>query len=115
MTAVSIEPLRESAQRVLVQAHLDENNWIEAERAFATYRRLVHDELGVAPSPELSSLIETSGQRTSAARIPSQRRSAAALPPLSDRDARLTLLCGPVSDRQPGPLFHTDSSCHACR
>ena len=38
MFAVGIEPLRESAQRVLIEAHLAEGNLVEARRAFVTYR-----------------------------------------------------------------------------
>lgn len=52
MTAVSIEPLRESAQRVLVEAHLAERNVTEARRCIRRYRSLVRAELGVEPSAE---------------------------------------------------------------
>jgi DNA-binding SARP family transcriptional activator len=53
LTAISAEPLRESAQRALLEAHLAEGNWVEARRAFAVYRDLLADELGVEPSTEL--------------------------------------------------------------
>jgi DNA-binding SARP family transcriptional activator len=56
MTAVGIEPLRESAQRVLIEAHLAEGNLVEARRAFMRYRDLVADELGVLPSRELADI-----------------------------------------------------------
>jgi DNA-binding SARP family transcriptional activator len=56
ITAVSIDPLRESAQRVLMEAHLAEGNVVEARRVFAKYRDLVNDELGVMPSRALADI-----------------------------------------------------------
>jgi DNA-binding SARP family transcriptional activator len=58
MTAVRVDPLRESAQRALIEAHLAEHNWVEARRAFGSYCDLLHAELGVAPSNELRSLLK---------------------------------------------------------
>ena len=52
MMAVSVEPLRESAQRMLIQAHLAEGNWVEGRRSFEAYRAVLHRELGVEPNPE---------------------------------------------------------------
>ena len=40
MNAVRFEPLRESAQQVLIEAHLAEGNYVEALRAFQAYARL---------------------------------------------------------------------------
>jgi DNA-binding SARP family transcriptional activator len=57
MNVVRFEPLRESAQRALIEAHLAEHNRIEARRAFERYRRLLHEEMGIAPSAELSALV----------------------------------------------------------
>lgn len=51
MMAVSAEPLRESAQRALVDAHLAEGNLGEALRSYHAYCILVRRELGVDPSP----------------------------------------------------------------
>jgi DNA-binding SARP family transcriptional activator len=50
MLATSAEPLRESAQRTLIKAHIAEGNLTEARRAYRAYQRLLHRELGVAPS-----------------------------------------------------------------
>lgn len=50
MDAVAVEPLRESAWRVLVEAHVAEGNHVEARRTYASYRDLVRRELGVEPS-----------------------------------------------------------------
>jgi DNA-binding SARP family transcriptional activator len=57
MLAVSADPLRESASRVLIEAHLAEGNLIEARRAFVRYRDIVRRELGVEPGAELGRLI----------------------------------------------------------
>lgn len=55
--AVEGEPLRETAHRTLIRAHLAEGNVSEALRQYRFYRRLLRDELGVRPSPELESLV----------------------------------------------------------
>lgn len=60
LSAIDVEPLRESAQRVLIEAHICEANWVEARRGFATYRELVRRELGVEPSRELAELVGAS-------------------------------------------------------
>ena len=57
LMAVTAEPLRESAQRVLIQAHLAEGNWVEARRAFEAYRDVLDRELGVQPDPELAAVV----------------------------------------------------------
>ena len=57
LTAIVAEPLRESAQCALLEAHLAESNLIEARRDFLAYRDLVRRELGVEPSVELAALV----------------------------------------------------------
>ena len=59
MFAVGIEPLRESAQRALIEAHLAEGNLVEARRVFTTYRDLVSDELGILPSRDLAEMFRS--------------------------------------------------------
>ncbi len=54
MLATSVEPLRESAQRVLIKAHAAEGNLTEARRSYRAYHELVRRELGVAPSADFS-------------------------------------------------------------
>jgi DNA-binding SARP family transcriptional activator len=61
MAAVEAEPLRESAQRVLIEAHAAQGNFVEVRRCFGLYRRLVRRELGVEPSPELTALVGAAG------------------------------------------------------
>jgi DNA-binding SARP family transcriptional activator len=55
--SIAAEPLRESAHRLVVTAHLGEGNVDAARRHFASYRDLVVAELGVEPSPGLRSLV----------------------------------------------------------
>jgi DNA-binding SARP family transcriptional activator len=57
MDAVGIEPLRESAQQLLIEAHLAERNYGEAMRAYRAYAQLLREELGIAPGPALSNLV----------------------------------------------------------
>lgn len=57
--AVAADPLRESAQRALITAHLAEGNFSEARRQFDQYRRLLWDHLGVSPSPLMMKLLPT--------------------------------------------------------
>lgn len=56
MAAVAVEPLRESAQRTLMEAHLTEGNCVEARRCYEAYRELAYRELGVGPSSGLRAL-----------------------------------------------------------
>jgi len=53
IVAVSEDPLRESAQRALIEAHLAEGNQSEACRIWQAYRDLLRRELGVNPSGNL--------------------------------------------------------------
>ena len=63
MMAVTAEPLRESAQRALIEAHLAEGNWVEGRRGYDAYRQLLERELGTEPAPELSQLIQPAAGR----------------------------------------------------
>jgi DNA-binding SARP family transcriptional activator len=55
--AVSADPLRESAQRALIEAHVAEGNLGEARRSYRAYRDLVRRELGVDPSSDLLTVL----------------------------------------------------------
>jgi DNA-binding SARP family transcriptional activator len=57
LAAVTAEPLRESAHRALIKAHLAEGNHGEANRQYQLCRHLLHDELGVEPSDALRALL----------------------------------------------------------
>jgi DNA-binding SARP family transcriptional activator len=58
LAAVSGEPLRESAHRTLIRAHLAEGNPGEAVRQFHLYRRLLADELALEPSTAIRGLVQ---------------------------------------------------------
>ena len=58
LAAVSGEPLRESAHRTLIQAHLAEGNPGEAVRQYHLYRRLLADELALEPSAAIRGLVQ---------------------------------------------------------
>jgi DNA-binding SARP family transcriptional activator len=77
LTAVTAEPLRESAQRTLIEAHLAEGNWIEGRRAFDAYQDLLRRELGAEPSADLAALIPVPRTATGGFADRSRPRSAA--------------------------------------
>jgi len=57
LAAVRAEPLRESAHRVLVKAHLAAGNRAAALRQYEQCRRVLLDELGLEPSATLRTLL----------------------------------------------------------
>jgi len=57
LLAVAAEPLRESAQALLLRAHLAAGNRAAARAGYDAFRALLADELGVAPSAEVSALV----------------------------------------------------------
>jgi DNA-binding SARP family transcriptional activator len=72
MTAVNAEPLRESAQRILLEAHAAEGNWVEVRRSHDHYRDLARRELGVEPSQSYTAFAY--GQQLAhSLRVPGQR------------------------------------------
>jgi len=52
--AVLAEPLRESGQLALIEAHQADGDWIAAERQYDAFRSILRREVGVEPSPELA-------------------------------------------------------------
>ncbi|WP_344012463.1 AfsR/SARP family transcriptional regulator [Streptomyces thermospinosisporus] len=55
--SVRAEPLRESAHRAVIAAHLAEGNVGEAVRHYDAFRKLLKEELGVEPSPQLTRML----------------------------------------------------------
>lgn len=53
LAAVALEPLRESAHRVVIEIHLSEGNHGEAVRHYEHFSCLLRAELGLIPSPVL--------------------------------------------------------------
>jgi DNA-binding SARP family transcriptional activator len=58
LAAVAGEPLRESAHRTLIQAHLAEGNPGEALRQYHLYRRVLAGELAIEPSAAIRELVQ---------------------------------------------------------
>ena len=65
LAAVAAEPLRESAHRLVVGAHISEGNLYEAYRQYRRYAALLQAELGLAPSVAMESLVKSLGERKS--------------------------------------------------
>lgn len=61
LAAVSGEPLRESARRALIEAHLAEHNVAAALREYEAFHQLLRDELGLDPSEDMRALVEGLG------------------------------------------------------
>jgi DNA-binding SARP family transcriptional activator len=57
LAAVALEPLRESAHRLLISVYLAEGNRAEAVRQYQAYRRLLRDELALEPSPQVQAIL----------------------------------------------------------
>lgn len=57
LAAVSCEPLRDSAHRVLIGAYLKEGNRDEAIRQYEACRQILRRELGIDPSPVTQALL----------------------------------------------------------
>lgn len=61
LAAVAAEPLRESAHRALIAAHISEGNRDEALRQYKSYRVVLRRELGIEPSPHMERLVHDLG------------------------------------------------------
>lgn len=57
LQGLRIDPLRESAHRLVIELHLAEGNVSEARRQYEACCRLMWSELGVGPSPQLRELV----------------------------------------------------------
>lgn len=57
MVVTAAEPLRESAHRLLIQAHLAEGNVAEALRQYERYAAVLRQDLGLEPSPHMRGLL----------------------------------------------------------
>jgi DNA-binding SARP family transcriptional activator len=56
--AVRVDPFRECAYRLLVQAHLAEGSQLEARRQYSAYFDLLRTELGLTPSDRFLRLLD---------------------------------------------------------
>jgi DNA-binding SARP family transcriptional activator len=57
LLSVAGEPLRESAHRAVIQAHLADGNTVEAVREYCLFRRLLREQLGIGPSGRMQELV----------------------------------------------------------
>jgi DNA-binding SARP family transcriptional activator len=67
LVVIRLEPLRETAHRIVIEIHLAEGNWSEAHRQFQRCRRLFREELGIEPSDSMRLLLD---QWTQPASVP---------------------------------------------
>lgn len=57
LMAVNCDPLRESAHRVLIEAHLTEGNVGAAVAQLGRFKQVLDTELGLRPSPQMRDLV----------------------------------------------------------
>jgi DNA-binding SARP family transcriptional activator len=58
VAAVQADPLRESAHRALISAHLADGNRGEAARQYQRFRELLGKEMGIQPTPHLAQFLD---------------------------------------------------------
>ncbi len=56
--AKKADPLRETPHALMIRTYLAEGNQSEAIRAFLAFRELLHEELGIPPTPQLRNLMK---------------------------------------------------------
>jgi len=56
LAAVAVDPLRESANRLLIEIYLRDGNRSDALRQFGKYEQLLRQETGTEPGPGLTAL-----------------------------------------------------------
>ena len=57
LAAIAIEPIRETAHRIVIGIHLAEGNTASALKHYQHYRGLLQRELGVVPSVRMDQLV----------------------------------------------------------
>jgi DNA-binding SARP family transcriptional activator len=67
LCVVDEEPLRESAQAILIKAHLRAGNLADACRQYHRFKANLWDELGLRPSADLSRLVSPRSERATTA------------------------------------------------
>jgi TolB-like protein/DNA-binding SARP family transcriptional activator/tetratricopeptide (TPR) repeat protein len=97
--AVAVDPLRESAQRALMQALAIGGNYAAALLTYRELRLLLHRELNAEPDPETMALFEQIRAEARASALPGADRSRG---PLARQDARASL--HKVSHTRSGPV-----------
>jgi DNA-binding SARP family transcriptional activator len=72
--AVLAEPLRESGQRALIEAHQAAGNWAAARRQYDAFRSILRREIGVEPSAELTAVATAPRRRLPVQSVPPRPR-----------------------------------------
>lgn len=72
LSAVGLDPLRESAQRIVIAVHIAEGNTAEAIRQYVAFRDLLWAELQLRPGSQLRAMLPEPASRRTA----SERRAA---------------------------------------
>ncbi|MGW2426724.1 bacterial transcriptional activator domain-containing protein [Streptomyces sp. NPDC001709] len=57
LAAAAIDPIRETAHRIIIEIHLAEGNLASAVRSYHHYEAYLQRELGVSPSPQMTDLL----------------------------------------------------------
>lgn len=55
--ASALDPLRESAVRLLIEIHLRESNAVEAVRRYVRFADMLRAEIGIDPNPNTTALV----------------------------------------------------------
>ena len=58
LAATTIDPIRETAHRTVIEIHLAEGNVASAVRCYQQYGAYLQRELGVSPSPQMTDLLQ---------------------------------------------------------
>jgi DNA-binding SARP family transcriptional activator len=58
LAAIAIDPIRETAHRIVIEVHLAEGNLASAVRRYQHYETFLQQELDVSPSPQMTSLVQ---------------------------------------------------------
>lgn len=77
MTAATLEPLRESAHRTLIQVHLEDGNHVEALTVYRDFSQRLRRELGITASPRMVELVRPLLEGPSAPPLRARRGSSA--------------------------------------
>jgi DNA-binding SARP family transcriptional activator len=57
MAAIAVEPIRETAHRIVIEIHLAEGNKATALQHYQRYRGMLQRDLNVAPSQQMDQLV----------------------------------------------------------
>ncbi|MGA4867287.1 MULTISPECIES: AfsR/SARP family transcriptional regulator [Streptomyces] len=61
LVATAIDPIRETAHRILIEVHIAEGNHACAVKTYQEYQALLQRELGVFPSPQMMDIVQGLG------------------------------------------------------